>query len=155
MLVQTNAKDGTTSFFYTSEPFTGHFKRSGYYKVEVMMCDTSNLSKGYLTFYVYDMEMEEVIQTNLLIKHLGESTNQLPLEQLIELLIQQKYKDSINCLQVELDMFVGLQCQFLVESEKDYFNVVNVYPINEELPTYEPKNTLPESLRKNYPNGVF
>ena len=150
MLLPADTKTGKKGLFYTSEHFAKYMNREGYYKVEVVSYDASQLEKGYLTLYIYDLENEVVYQTNLLLKPLGEPDGPLPLEQLIEQLIQQKYEETVNCLHVDFDEFIGVQCQIRVEQEKNYYNIKEVYPIDEELPEYQSLHkqeyTIPESV---------
>lgn len=155
MLFVLKAQDGKEKFFYTSIPFKSYFNRSGYYKVEIVNYDASHLDKGYLTLLVYDKEEDVIRQTNLIVKNNNPNETTLPLEKIIKILLKNSGDEEVNVLEVNLEDLVGLECQFLVEQDYSYYNVKNVYPIDEELGEYVPKKSHSEILIERSPNGIF
>jgi hypothetical protein len=147
--------NGKEMIFYTSLPFEGYLNHEGYYKIEIVHYDSSNLEKGYLILYINDMEKGVIMQTNLMVKHHNASDAVLPLEKLIKMALEKQYEQEVNCMDVELDILIGLECQFLVEKESNYYNVTDVFPIDEELGEFVSKHRLPDQLAQRLPKGLF
>lgn len=147
--------NGKPLIFYTSLPFEGYLKREGYCKIQIVNLDSSNLEKGYVTIYFNDMERGVIMQTNLMVKHQSASPSpsdvMLPLEKLIKLALSQKYGDEVDCMDIDFDILIDLECQFLVERINSYYNVTDVYPIDKELGEFVPKH-IPQ---RRLPEGIF
>ena len=158
MITFENTDDRRTRVFYTSEKYSRYMNHQGYRKVEVVSYDTSKLEKGYLTLYIYDLDKEEVYQTNMMLQAQSSLNHPLPLEQLIEVFIQQEYEELVNCLHVEFEQLIGVQCQILVERQNNYFNITKVFPMDTVLPEYtkrsvfDAKNAKPFSGFSRYEN---
>jgi hypothetical protein len=155
MLGSIKTINGKATIFYTSFPFEGYLKREDYYKIEIVNYDSSNLEKGYITLYFNDMERGAIMQTNLMIKHLGTSDAVLPLEKLIKMALAQKYEQEVECTDAELDILIGLECQFLVEKVSNYYNVTDAFPIDEELGEFISKHRLPDEIVQRVHRGIF
>ena len=155
MLSCNKTMNGKEMIFYTSLPFEGYWNCEGYYKIEIVHYDSSHVDKGYLALYVNDMEKGVIKQTNFMLKQNNASDEVLPLEKIMKMALEKQYEQEVDCMNVELDILLGLECQFLVERTNNYYNVSDVFPIDEEVGDFVSKNSLPVDVSQRFPKGIF
>lgn len=102
--------------------------------------------------YFLDLDKQTVVKANLRTKPMGHPDELLPLEKLIRLALSDELEKGVNCFSVELDLLVGQECQILVERDADYYNVKDVFPMDEELGEYVSKL---EMVKSRLPKGLF
>lgn len=152
MLGNIKTIDGKENIVITNAPFQGYINREGYFKVEVCHLDTSTKEKGYIVIYLVDLDKKVIMTTILKIKSTSGSNDELPLEKLIKLSLEDELETGGYCFSVDIDHLIGLECQILVKREFDYFNIKDVFPIDEELGKYVSQV---DELRSRFPNGLF
>lgn len=152
MLGDIKTSEGKESIILTDALYRGYFDREGYYKVEVCDFDTSTKDKGYIVMYFVDTEQNRVMKSNLRLKSPTNPEAEVPLEMLLRLALAGEIEQDRRCYYVDFDLLLGLECQILVEKEANYYNIHDVYPIDEVLEEYVSGQ---EKMNRRFPNGIF
>lgn len=152
MLGDIKTVNGKEIIYYTNAPFLGHLNKEGYFRMEVCNFDSSTKDKGYISMYFLDLDKQTVVKANLRTKPVGHPDELLPLEKLFRLALQDELEKGVNCFSVELDLLVGQECQILVERDGEYYNIKDVFPMDEELGEYVSKL---EMVKSRLPKGLF
>ncbi|MCG1027620.1 hypothetical protein J5S49_04900 [Virgibacillus halodenitrificans] len=132
--------------------YGGFFRKEGYYKVDIGLVDTTTIDKGYVTLYVVDKDNNEVNRVNLRIRPTNEPMMEVPLEKMIRLSMGDSMEEGYHCYEIDLDELIGVECQIKVERINDYYNVTDVFPMDEELGEFVSYNT---RLANRIPKGIF
>ncbi|WP_337019533.1 hypothetical protein [Oceanobacillus massiliensis] len=132
--------------------YGGYFAKEGYYKVDIGMIDATSLPKGYVIAYVVDKDNKKVYKANLLIKSNDGPVSKVPLEKMIRLAMEDSIEEGFYCYECDFDELIGFECQIKVERINDYYNITDVFPMDEELGEYVSEM---DQIKQRFPNGIF
>ncbi|MGJ9385239.1 hypothetical protein [Salipaludibacillus sp. CF4.18] len=155
MLGNIRTINGKESIILTNGEYQGHLNEEGYKKVEICEFDTSNIGKNYITIYFVDITQGVIKRANLRTTQTSPD-KVLPLEKLIRVILKNELEGDIHCCSVELEDLIGAQCQIRIERDDSYYNITEVFPIDEELGDFiSKKDIIANDVKRRLPDGIF